>query len=232
MNADATRVSITGARGWYLVERGMGGFLDPPGDVEHSYSFEEGPAHNPRSMMSVRGVLNDGNDWIPEPVKARASALIEAHHGECTEEWVRSVYAHFRACYSHDGIDRDASRCLIVKPNPDGVGYVVGTFGRDGLRMTGVLDRERAMEAYHALGRIVGQSLDPIAAAASLHVKLEWRAASRYVDRAGVEHETSTNWTSDRAWCELFIIIKRDKMPEADTWLESRAISAPQRVEP
>jgi hypothetical protein len=103
---------------------------------------------------------------------------------------------------------------------------------REGLRATGVLDRERAMEAYHALGRIVGQSLDPIAAAASLHVELEWRAASRYVDRAGVEHETSTDWTSDRAWCERFITVKREKMPEADTWLESRAISAPQRVEP
>jgi hypothetical protein len=51
----------------------------------------------------------------PEHIKNRARDLLAAHPGEPSEEWVQSVYAYFRNCYSPDGVDRNVSRCLILK---------------------------------------------------------------------------------------------------------------------
>jgi hypothetical protein len=133
----ATETKIVGTPGggrWVLRSGdGMGGFLNPPGDAEHDYSFAEYRGSRSRDYegaMSLRGALTES--WVPAPVKATARRILSEHAGECTEEWLRSVYAYFRSCYSPDGADRNVTRSLIVKPAPDGDGYVVGPFGRDG----------------------------------------------------------------------------------------------------
>lgn len=131
--AERIRIGKEGAGRWFLVREGMGGFLDPPGAISHDWSLEFWRGPNSKEAEESYGLSAAlGESYIPEPIKARIRAHIEAHdRPEMTEEWVRSVYAYFRHCYSPDGEDRNVSRCDIVKPNPDGDGYVWGTFGRD-----------------------------------------------------------------------------------------------------
>jgi hypothetical protein len=91
--------------------------------VSHRYSFAEYRGSRSASYetcMSVQAAASD--EWVPEPVKARARRLLEASAVECSEDWVRSVYAYFRNCYSPDGVDRNVSRCVIPKgddPTPE-----------------------------------------------------------------------------------------------------------------
>jgi hypothetical protein len=129
-------IGLPGGGRWVLLagrNEGMGGFLNPPGDAEHTYSVAEyrgSRSTEAESMMSLRGALAES--WVPEPVKAVARRKLAECKGEATEGWLRDVYRHFRNCYSPDGENRNASDCLIVKASPDGNGFVLGSFGKDG----------------------------------------------------------------------------------------------------
>jgi hypothetical protein len=132
-----TETKICGLPGggrWVLEDgRGQGGFLDPPGYPTHRFAFLEYRGSRSTDYESAISVDTAGEySWVPAAVKGRARRLLAEHPPQCTEEWLRSVYGYFRGCYSPDGEDRNVSRCLIVKPNPDGDGYVLGPFGRDG----------------------------------------------------------------------------------------------------
>lgn len=124
-------MGLPGGGRWVLETKdGMGGFLSPPGDPAHTYAFLE--YRGSRSMdyetsMSVESAATE--KWVPARVRAKAKQILASAKRECTDEWVESIYRYFRNCYSPDGVDRNVSNCLIVKPNPNGFGYVHGESG-------------------------------------------------------------------------------------------------------
>lgn len=112
-------IGLPGDGRWVLVNSGMGGFLNPPGDAEHSWSVAEyrgSRSSNYESMMSLRGALDC--DWVPSEVQCVARQKIAEASPQCTEEWLQSVYRHFRNCYSPDGENRNAGDCIVYTMNP------------------------------------------------------------------------------------------------------------------
>jgi hypothetical protein len=99
-------------RYYLIVGGGQGGFLNPPGDVEHDWHLSESEygRHGPNSdSMSLRYALKA--DYIPEDVKQYVREFIETHKRADVknEAWIRSVYNYFQNAYSKDGVNRDLS---------------------------------------------------------------------------------------------------------------------------
>ena len=90
---------------------GAGGFLNPENDAEHNYSVVEKRGGHEMGFYSLRGLLSE--KWIPEQVKHTARMTLNSHKGKLTDSWIHSVYNYFRHCYSKDGIDRNASNCIV-----------------------------------------------------------------------------------------------------------------------
>jgi hypothetical protein len=57
--------------------------------------------------------------WVPEPIRARAAKLLAEPLPAPSELWVRSVYGYFRNMWSPDGVERNASKLVVGRP--DGV---------------------------------------------------------------------------------------------------------------
>jgi hypothetical protein len=91
------------------IEKGSGGcFLNPPGDAEYFYHYEDS-----RSFMGLRSVLKYYDERNYPGLVGKVKALLEKHKGVLTEEWEHSVYNYFRGCYAPENGDRDASKCII-----------------------------------------------------------------------------------------------------------------------
>lgn len=106
---------------FYLVGEGMGGFLNPPGDVEHEYGFISYIRNREQSSFSIRHAAQE-NNHLPTPVRELASKLLDENKKllqslPVDELWVRSVYNYFRHCYSPDGVERSVSVCKIDPKN-------------------------------------------------------------------------------------------------------------------
>ncbi len=96
-----------------IVREGMGGFVNPPGHAEHSYSVREFNVHGSRreySSMSLAYAAGDETPWVPEHIKERCRRLLQKHPGEYIEEWERTVYSYFKTCY------QDVERLEYGKP--------------------------------------------------------------------------------------------------------------------
>lgn len=124
------------AKPYYRIDRdgqGAGGFLAPPAHQAHSYvlrgwaSKAVATRYGINGCNSISGInyaLADEFDGSAE-VKAQAARIIAesakavADSAPPSALWVAMVYGYFRNCYSPDGINRNASDCLIWKPKAD-----------------------------------------------------------------------------------------------------------------
>lgn len=108
-----TLILENGQSQFFLVDRGMGGFLNPPDEAEHNYSISEYERGHNVGSYSLRGAIQQS--WIPEEVKNCARTTLFDHPGKDTAEWRAQVEAYFAHCYSPDGKNRSASDCIIDK---------------------------------------------------------------------------------------------------------------------
>lgn len=99
-----------------LINEGTGGFLNPPGDAEHTFCLASSyrRAIGPNSdRMSLRCALE--TEWVPNNVKEDVRNLLAAHPGDVkSEKWQRDIYNYFTNCYSPDDIDRSTSKCEVI----------------------------------------------------------------------------------------------------------------------
>ena len=100
--------------GFRIVNSGMGGFLNPPGDAEHDWSVETF-GRDGKGGASLRYALK--SNYTPENIKQQIRDLIAANPPQLTEEWVRDCYKYFRNCYSLDGQSREISKCVREGPS-------------------------------------------------------------------------------------------------------------------
>lgn len=95
---------------FYLSHSGMGGFLNPEGHAEHSWSISMVERGRESGSMSLQGAIE--SEWTPVEVKDIAKNLLAQNPGRITKTWIKSVYRYFRHCYSKDGINRNVSDCV------------------------------------------------------------------------------------------------------------------------
>lgn len=101
--------------GWtyVLVNGGQGGFLNPPGDLEHiaHVAMSRTGVIGPNSdRISLRGCLEEWATYIPEEVKNAVRKLLSENPGDCKDEmWIRSVYNYFQSMYTKDANRRNVN---------------------------------------------------------------------------------------------------------------------------
>jgi hypothetical protein len=98
-----------------IVTGGSGSFLAPPGHPGHGVHLDilESPRHrNPFFSGSIEHALHPDFDGPPHIVD-QARALMAKIPDTENELWVRSVYAHFRNCYTPETGSRSASDQII-----------------------------------------------------------------------------------------------------------------------
>ena len=94
-------------------DKGMGGFMNPPGHAEHTYSVIEVNVSGPnreQGSMSLSYAASDETPLVPAHVKADCKRILAAHPGEYTDAWERRCYPYWKNCY------RDAERLEYGKP--------------------------------------------------------------------------------------------------------------------
>lgn len=89
-----------------IIRQGMGGFLNPPGHPEHSWSVEYDLQRRKdnRSSASLSHVVE--SEWFHAAIRASAARMLdewEAHKlpldsREC-QLWIKAVQSHFKGCY-------------------------------------------------------------------------------------------------------------------------------------
>lgn len=87
---------------WEVAAGGAGGFLNPPGHPEHSWSVVAYRRREMTCLMSLSAAV--AADYVSESVRAEAVRLLAdwrtASEGKAPDPaWVRSVLAYFRGCY-------------------------------------------------------------------------------------------------------------------------------------
>ena len=90
-----------------IVNRGAGGFLNPPGHPEHNYSFSDLKT----SMSLSRGIESD---WLDDSCKEDARNLLDKWETEKLpldsapiQDWIHSVLGYFAGCYK--GQDKEGN---------------------------------------------------------------------------------------------------------------------------
>jgi aryl-phospho-beta-D-glucosidase BglC (GH1 family) len=90
-----------GASNYYLVNDGMGGFLNPPNHPEHTYSIQEFRGGHECGSYSLGSAAE--SDWMPGAVRGTAKGVLKRWKiGEPDESWLASVYNYFRHCYRRE----------------------------------------------------------------------------------------------------------------------------------
>jgi hypothetical protein len=102
-----------------IVPGSAGSFLCPPGHPAHYWHVEDGSRRDPNLIAGIAYAIENEYGDVPEPVQVEAKKLMADATPVCSEDWVRHVYSYFRNCYSPDGVDRNASHCVIAKPGDE-----------------------------------------------------------------------------------------------------------------
>lgn len=96
-----------------LINEGQGGFLNPPGDLEHFMcvaSSRSGVIGPNSDRISLRGCFADWATYIPQEVKDAVKQRLDANPGDCKDEfWIRGVYNYFRSMYTKDAAIRNVN---------------------------------------------------------------------------------------------------------------------------
>lgn len=101
--------------GWtyVLVNGGQGGFLNPPGDLEHRLHIamsRTGVIGSNSDTMSLRAVFADWASYIPQEVKDAVKKLLDENPGDVKDEvWIRSVYNYFQNGYTKNPAIRNVN---------------------------------------------------------------------------------------------------------------------------
>jgi hypothetical protein len=91
-----------------IVNKGMGGFLCPPGHPEHSYSVETDLRRRPenRGSMSLSAAVN--YEWLDNITRHQAGQIIDkwnqnrpAIDSAEVKDWIQQVLGYFRGCYKN-----------------------------------------------------------------------------------------------------------------------------------
>lgn len=97
-----------GPERWRLRHEGAGGFLNPPGHPEHSFSIEtEG------GCASLQYVVDNPSHFPAGAVGAARSKLSAWEAGEPDGDWVAQVLGYFRNCYRPTDGSSGASDLII-----------------------------------------------------------------------------------------------------------------------
>jgi hypothetical protein len=89
-----------------IVNRGMGGFLNPPGHPEHDFSVEFDLRRNPdnRGGCSLSSAID--SEWLHDSVRNVAKALLDAWQevklpidNPSVREWIFNIMGYFKNCY-------------------------------------------------------------------------------------------------------------------------------------
>jgi len=88
-----------------LVNRGMGGFLNPPGHPEHNWSVEFDLRRRPenRGSMSLSAAVEC--EWLDPVARGEARRMLlewEFVPGPKATAWIRQVLGYFKGCYKND----------------------------------------------------------------------------------------------------------------------------------
>jgi hypothetical protein len=73
-----------GASNYYMVDHGMGSFLQPPDHADHNWSIQEDRGGHEVGSMSISYAAQC--DYAPAAVRAAARAKLKRHPGTVTEE--------------------------------------------------------------------------------------------------------------------------------------------------
>lgn len=134
-----------GSTNYYMVDSGMGGFLNPPDHPEHSYSIEGCRGGHVVEMMSLSSCLDDYyRGGVRGAVKAKLKQWEQNRPAVPPHEWVVKVYKYFRHCYSKDGINRGVDDCV--------------TYGK----FWDNAEQEQNENPYHHLGFMFVKSFYPV----------------------------------------------------------------------
>lgn len=107
-----------GSSNYYVnYNDGMGGFLNPPHDAEHSFSIREERGGHDIGHYSLRSAIEQ--KAFPSQVKARAKYIIKSCWKSVSPDplWVAGVYNYFHNCYAPENYDRNVSNCIIDNTN-------------------------------------------------------------------------------------------------------------------
>lgn len=98
---------------YYLVDEGMGGYLNPPGHPEHTYSIQGFRGGHEVRGISLREALDDE---YAGSIRGAAKNLLnkwsKGRPAAPPEEWVKQVYIYFQHCYSKNGTNRSETDCI------------------------------------------------------------------------------------------------------------------------
>jgi hypothetical protein len=101
---------------YYLMNEGIGGFLDPPDYPTHFFSVWGGPKRNPRSMESLESAVR--STYVDAEVREKAQALLDAWHenrpaldSEPVRAWIRDCMRHWRGCWYVETPGEYSSHC-------------------------------------------------------------------------------------------------------------------------
>jgi hypothetical protein len=162
---------------------GMGGFLSPPGHWSHRWHVEEyatARSRNPVGTYSLEYVFDPGLH-TPETLRARVQKIMDGSALVCSELWLRSVYTHFRRCYSPDGIDTRTENAVT------GSGLATQYIIEAGLDRDATPERRaevRSAAATRAAARLAAMPAD-------------WHLAVMWVRRFFPDHEPRLDLITD-----------------------------------
>ena len=133
-----------GASNYYLVNSGMGGFLNPPSHPEHTYSIQEFRGGHECGSYSLSAAASEM--YLPAQVRGTAKGVLKRWKaGTPDSAWVHSVYNYFRHCYSKDGVSTNVNNGSTI------------TFGK----FWGNAEQEADMPPTHHLGYLYVKSFYP-----------------------------------------------------------------------
>lgn len=106
---------------FFVVNKGMGGFLNPPGHPEHSRSVEEYCIQTEKGSMSLTWFLSSAkkDDKTRFKVKNILEKWEKSKPSSPDQKWVRRVLGYFAGCYQSPDGSWDATHLLVdTQRNP------------------------------------------------------------------------------------------------------------------
>ena len=102
----------------YIVNKGMGGFLNPPTHPEHDRSVQ-----GKNFSMSLTGALEA--DWLTDHTKLKAKTILDAWEPlrlDLVKDWIYQVLGYFHDCYvgqdEQGNASWNADKLRIAKIDP------------------------------------------------------------------------------------------------------------------
>lgn len=96
---------------YYVASGSAGSFLEPPYKKCHRYEVVQKHAGNVMSICSIDSFKKE----FPELAAKVDSIIGEEKQTPIDENWKNSVFNYYNNCYSSDGVNSNASDCIILE---------------------------------------------------------------------------------------------------------------------